>query len=221
MNVEDAIRNRSCHRAFLDKPVSRAIIQKILDIARFAPSGTNTQPWKVAIVTGNSKQQISDAIIAARKQGSEPNPDYHYYPTQWIEPYKSRRFSCGMALYGALQIERQDTARRKAIWDLNYQFFGAPVGLFFYIDAVMDKGTYLDMGMFLQNVMLAARAQGLETCPQASLSEYPDIVRQHLQLNNDQIILCGLALGYSDYNNPINQYRTDREPVEKFTQWFE
>jgi len=220
VDVLSAITGRSCVRAFLNKPVAPDIIAKIIDTARFAPSGTNTQPWLVAVVTGEIKDRLSQTIVAARQAGIAPHPDYHYYPTEWVEPYKTRRFKCGMALYGALQIDREDKERRQQVWDLNYYFFNAPVGLFFYMDSIMDKGSYLDMGMFLQNIMLAARAFGLETCPQAALAEYPDIVRQVLTLSSDKVILCGMALGYRDPNHPINHYRTERDSIEKFTQWY-
>lgn len=221
MDIVSAIEGRACVRAYLDKPVSSELINNILNSARWTPSGSNTQPWQVAVVTGQSKQKVTKAILAARKQGQAPNPDYFYYPQVWRDPYKSRRFQCGMALYSALHIERDDRARREQVWEWNYNFFDAPVGLLFFIDADLETGSWMDMGMFLQNVMLLARAQGLETCPQAALAEYPDCVRAVLQRSPQQKLLCGMALGYADWSHPINQYRTTRETVEQFTQWYE
>lgn len=219
MDCITAICDRKSIRAYTSKIVERALIEKILMSARFAPSGVNTQPWKVTVVKGAIKASISQAFINAREQGLPPNPDYNYYPTEWFEPYKSRRYACGHALYSAVGIKKEDLAQRKIQWFKNYEFFGAPVGLFFFLDKRMDKGSWLDMGMFIQNTMLAARHFGLETCPQAALAEYPDIVREKLQIGKQWIVVCGMALGYIDSTHPINQYRTDREPLASFCDW--
>ncbi|MFA7097524.1 MAG: nitroreductase [Gammaproteobacteria bacterium] len=219
MNTLEAIKARRSTRAFLDKPVPRELVHSILDTARWAPSGVNTQPWQVAVITGETKRRIGDAIIAAREAGTPESPDYAYYPERWDEPYKSRRKACGLALYQALGIGRDDQEARKAAWYRNYHFFGAPVGLLFFLDARLSKGSWLDMGMFLQNVMLAAHAHGLATCPQAALAEYPGIVREILGVPADKLLVCGVALGYEDPAAPINGYRTEREPVEAFTTW--
>ncbi len=211
------IRDRRSVRAFLDKPVSPELINHVLEAARFAPSGVNTQPWRVAVVGPQHREKITKDIISARENNVPENPDYQYYPTEWVEPYKSRRKACGMALYGALHIDINDKEKRKAQWYRNYSFFNAPVALIFYLDAHLHKGSWMDMGMFIQNVMLAARALGLETCPQAALAEYPDIIRQHLDLPNTMHIVCGMALGYADWSHPVNQYRTAREEISTFT----
>jgi nitroreductase len=222
MNTTEAIRDRISTRAFLDKPVSKETIIKILDTARWSPSGTNTQPWKVAVVQGNTKQAITDAFLNTNKDDIKPNADYEYYPTEWVEPYKGRRFQCGMDLYKALEIGREDKEKRVEAALANYRFFNAPVTLFFFIDKIMCKGSWVDMGMFLQSVMLAAREQGLGSCPQASTSDYPDLVREILGVSGDQFLLiCGLSLGYADDDHPVNQYRTSREEVDTFTTWFE
>lgn len=221
-SVEDALtlmRDRRSIRAFLRTPVAPDTITRILDIARFAPSGVNTQPWQVAIVGPHHQQKITAAIIAAREQQLPENPDYSYYPAQWFEPYKSRRKTCGLALYGALNIKIGDEAARKKQWYKNYSFFDAPIGLIFYLHRDLNKGSWMDMGMFIQNVMLAARALGLESCPQAAMAEYPDIIREHLQISPEYHIVCGMALGYADWSHPINQYRTSRETVSSFTVW--
>lgn len=221
MNVSDAIRGRASTRAFLDRAVEPRLITEILDTARWAPSGVNTQPWHVAVLGEATRKRLGDAIIAARQSGQAENPDYFYYPQRWEEPYRSRRKACGLALYGALGIGRDDVEARTAAWYRNYRFFDAPVGLIFSIDRDLEKGSWMDLGMFIQSVMLAARDRGLETCPQASLAEYPDIVRATLQLAATRAIVCGMSMGYADADHPVNQYRTEREPVESFARWYD
>jgi nitroreductase len=221
MDTAEAIRKRQSTRAFLDRDVSDEIVTSILDTARWAPSGVNTQPWQVAVLRGQTKQRVGDDIIAARERGDAENPDYQYYPTEWADPYKTRRFECGMALYGALGIGREDKDKRKQAWYANYHFFGAPVGLLFFLDRQLSQGSWVDMGMFIQSVMLSAINHGLATCPQASLAEYPDIVRNALDIPRELALVCGMALGYPDEDAPVNNYRTTREPVEKFTRWFD
>ena len=155
------------------------------------------------------------------KNGEKPNPDYDYYPTEWVEPYKGRRFQCGMDLYKALEIGREDKDKRVEAALANYRFFGAPVTLFFFIDKVMRKGSWVDMGMFLQSVMLTAREHGLGSCPQASTSDYPDLVRNTLGVSDEFSLICGMSLGYPDDEKPVNNYRTAREEVDAFTTWFD
>jgi nitroreductase len=221
MDVLEAMRGRKSTRAYVDKPVARATIESILDAARWAPSGVNCQPWQVAVVTGAIKTRISEALLAARKARQPENPDYAYYPKDWQEPYKSRRKATGLALYQALNINKDDVFARLKAWNGNYHFFGAPVGLLFFVDRALSQGAWVDMGLFIENVMLAARAHGLETCPQASLAEYPDIVRGILNVPATRALVCGMALGYADVNAPVNNYRTEREPVSAFTTWHE
>lgn len=219
MDVLEAMRGRQSTRAFLDQPVARATIEAILEAARWAPSGVNTQPWQVVVVTGVTKQRLSEALLAARVRGEPERPDYDYYPTRWDEPYKSRRRASGLALYQALQIGKDDSDARLKAWNNNYRFFGAPAGLLFFVDRTLSRGSWVDMGMFIQNVMLAARDFGLATCPQASLAEYPDIVRGMLDVPDSRALICGMALGYADTNAPVNRYRTVREPVSAFAMW--
>ncbi len=221
MEILDAIRDRHCVRAYLPKPVDAEIITEILDTARWAPSGVNIQPWQVAVVQGESKQRLGDALIAARKRGDEPNPDYPYYPECWQTPYSVRRQKCGLALYSALGIGRKDKEKRLAAWYRNYRFFDAPVGLLFFLDDSLQTGSWLDMGMFMQNIMLAARHFDLDTCPQASLAEYPDIVRDILDIPAEKRVICGMALGYADPDAAVNQYRLPREASSRFTRWYE
>ena len=219
MDVLEAMRGRKSTRAYLDKPVARATIESVLDAARWAPSGVNSQPWQVAVVTGAIKARISEALLAARTAKQPENPDYAYYPSEWQEPYKSRRKATGLALYQALHIGKDDPLARLKAWNNNYRFFGAPVGLLFFVDRALAQGAWVDMGMFIENVMLAARGHGLETCPQASLAEYPELVRGILNIPATRALVCGMALGYADADAPVNSYRTEREPVSAFTTW--
>ncbi len=220
MEVTEAIRNRKSTRAFLDKPVPDEVITTVLECARWAPSGVNSQPWQVAVVTGETKRQLGNALAKQRADGETPRQDYNYYPTQIEEPYIARKRACGHALYNALGIKRNDIEKRKAQWMKNYHGFDSPVTLLFFVDAILEKGSWVDVGMFIQNVMLAARGFGLETCPQAALAEYPDVIRNILNIADSKKLICGMALGYADYDDPSYQYRTEREPVENFTQWY-
>lgn len=219
LDVITAMRDRISVRAFLPKKVSKEIISDVLTAARWAPSGVNTQPWQVVVLNAGQREQIAKEIIAHRENQTPENPDYHYYPQEWFEPYKSRRKACGMALYGALNIQIEEKEKRKAQWYRNYSFFDAPVALIFHLHSHLEKGSWMDMGMFLQNVMLAARFYGLETCPQAALAEYPDIIRKHLALAPERHIVCGMAMGYADWSHPVNQYRTARAALSDFVIW--
>ena len=221
MNIIEALAQRKSVRAFQDKPVRREKIVRILDAARHAPSGTNAQPWQVAVVTGKKKDELTQAMEAAfRKDGISPM-DYTYYPLEWKEPYKKRRVSCGAQLYSALNIKRRDRVGRIEQWIANYRAFDAPAILFFFLDSVMKKGSFLDYGMFIQSVMLAALEEGLATCPQAALGQYPTLIKDALGYSRETILICGMALGYEDKDAPVNNYRTPREEVETFTQFFE
>ena len=216
MDTSQAIRKRWAARAYLDKKVERETIRQILDTARWAPSGSNIQPWRVEVVTGEAKDKLGAAMAAARAGGEAERPEYDYYPATWVEPFDSRRKACGLALYKAQEIRREDKEKRMAAWLANYHFFGAPVGLFFFMDRSMSAGGFLDMGIFIQSVMLAATDQGLATCPQASLASYPDIVRKALGVPENMLLLCGMSLGYAATDAPVNSYRTERAPVDEF-----
>jgi len=221
MNVRDALIQRKSTRAFLDKPVEQAVIERILDAARNAPSGANTQPWQVAVVSGEAKQSLQQQMSDAFHQGQRGQMDYQYYPLDWKTPYKQRRNACGMQLYTALGITRDDKQRRQEQWAANYRAFDAPVMLFFFLDAGLEAGSYIDSGMFLQSVMLAALEQGLATCPEAALAEYPDMVKAALNYPENTTLICGMALGYADEQADINSYRTAREEVHTFTRFFD
>ncbi len=219
--IAEAITSRHSVRAFLDQPVSRETIEHLLDLARYAPSGTNTQPWHVYVLGGDVKRDLSAAILTDYADNDERDErEYEYYPTDWYEPYLSRRRACGWGLYGSLGIERGDKERMQAQRGRNYIFFDAPVGLLFSIERRLNTGSWMDLGMFIQNVMLAARGEGLHTCPQAAFANYHSIIRRHLPIPDDEIVVCGMAVGYRDPGAPENVWRTDREPVAGFTQWF-
>ncbi|HHH38860.1 MAG TPA: nitroreductase, partial [Sedimenticola sp.] len=207
-------------RAFLPRPVTREQILRILDAARHAPSGTNIQPWQVAVVTGEMKQQLQERLQAAFAAGEKGVMDYQYYPLKWEGPYRERRKACGLQLYSALNIAREEKERQRALWAANYRAFDAPVMLLFFMDPLLETGSYLDYGMFLQSIMLMAVEEGLATCPQASLAEYPAIVKETLGYPAESVLVCGMALGYEDTEAPINGYRTSREAVERFTRFF-
>jgi nitroreductase len=221
MDVVEALSKRKSTRAFLARAVDRALIEQILDAARHAPSGANTQPWQVAVVSGARKRQLEQRIEQAFRDGVTAGMDYQYYPVEWAEPYRSRRRDCGLQLYGALDIERRDKQRQREQWAANYRAFDAPIVLFFFMDAGLQTGSFLDYGMFLQSLMLAAVENGLATCPQAALAEYPALVKQMLGYPDDSILICGMALGYEDPTAPVNGYRTSREPVAAFTRFLD
>lgn len=220
MTVARALKSRFSTRAYLNKPVEPEKIHRMLDAARWAPSGTNTQPWQVVVVSGDAKRELGERLVAAFQSGEKPQMDYRYYPVAWKEPFKGRRKACGLQLYETLGIRREDKERRLDQWIANYRAFDAPVALFFFMDADLETGSFMDCGMFLQSVMLMAVEEGLATCPQASLGEYPAVVKEFLGVSTDQLLVCGMALGYPDRDAPVNQYRTPREPVEAFTRFF-
>jgi len=221
MNVIEALSTRKSTRAFLDKPVAEETIIKILDAARHAPSGVNTQPWNVAVLSGEKKLELQNKMEQVFRSGKKGAMDYHYYPSEWKEPFKGRRKACGLQLYQTLEISRQDRQRQIDQWAANYRAFDAPAMLLFFMPAGLAQGSFLDYGMFLQSVMLAAVDLGLATCPQASLAEYPEIVKQALDYPEDSILICGMALGYEDTSAAVNTYRTPREAVDSFTRYYD
>ena len=220
MDVKTALLNRKSTRAFLDKKVSIDVINEIIEQSKTAPSGVNTQPWQVAVLTGESKNNLCNKFEEGFRAGDKGSMDYNYYPVEWKNEYKDRRKECGLLLYSTLEIEREDKERQIDQWALNYQAFNAPVILLFFIDKSMEKGSFMDYGMFIQSIMLSAVEHGLATCPQAALGEYPDIVRQELPEFKDKLVLCGLALGYEDKDHVINSYRTSRASLNTFVNYY-
>lgn len=220
MNVIEALQKRKSTRAFLSKEVELEKINTILDAACHAPSGVNTQPWQVAVVAGEAKVKLQAQIEDAFRNGDKGKADYQYYPDEWVQPYASRRKECGLLMYKTLGITREDKARQVDQWAANYRAFDAPVMLLFFLDDVMQAGSYIDYGMFLQSVMLAAVDQGLATCPQASIADYPELIKAELGYPEETVLLCGMALGYEDKDALVNSYRTSREDVASFTRYF-
>lgn len=215
--VDEALNSRKSVRAFLPDPVDEETIKDILRVASRAPSGTNMQPWKVYVLTGEKKQQVTDAIL---NSGIRPEKavwdEYVYYPDHFFEPYLTRRRTVGFALYSALGIGRREVERMRAQHDRNFTFFDAPVGMIFTIDRRLNKGSWIDHGMFLQSIMIAARGRGLDTCPQAAFAPYHRQIRPLLNIPDEEIVVCGMALGYEDPNKPENSLRTERAPLEEF-----
>jgi len=220
MNVTQAIKQRHSVRAFLNTPVTQEQITNILDTARLAPSGVNMQPWQVAVVRGQTKQNLEQKMLSAFQNNDTETMDYHYYPKKWVAPYKARRIETGTQLYQTLKIEREDKEARIKQWEANYRSFDAPIMLLFFIDPSLEAGSYLDYGLFIQNIMLLAEEAGLATCPQGALAEFPSIVKTELNVSSDKILLGGMALGYENKHQPVNQYRTSRVPVEEFCTFY-
>jgi len=220
MKVTEALQQRKSVRAYLDKPVEDEKIRAILDAARHAPSGVNTQPWQVAVVTGETKQKLQEKIEAEFRSGNKGKAEYSYYPNEWVEPFTSRRRECGLLMYKTLEIKREDKQRQLDQWAANYRAFDAPVMLLFFMDKRMQAGSFMDYGMFLQSIMLAAVEQGLATCSQGSIADYPEIIKEILGYSDDNILLLGMALGYEDTNAKVNSYRTSREDIDSFTTFF-
>jgi nitroreductase len=222
--VDTAITSRRSIRAFLDKPVERDEIARILDVAARAPSGTNTQPWKVYVLTGAARARLSNAILAVNadpEQARGHTEEYAYYPREWTSPYIDRRRKVGWDLYSLLGLGRDNKAGMAAQHARNYAFFDAPVGLIFTIDRIMAQGSWLDYGMFLQNIMVAARARGLDTCPQAAFTQYHRIISAELDLPSNEMVVCGMALGWADPARVENTLVTEREPSHGFVRFMD
>ncbi len=216
MTVSDALKMRKSTRAFLQQEVSQTLIEAILNDAKHAPSGVNMQPWRVCVVSGDQKRTLETKVIAAFERGAKEVMDYAYYPSSWEEPYKSRRKETGLLMYSTLGIAKEDKQKQIEQWKLNYCAFDAPVVFYFFIDSRLEKGSYLDYGMFLQSIMLSATEKGLATCPQAALAEFPRIVKQELGIPETMLLLGGMALGYEDTTALINSYKTPRISLEEF-----
>ena len=221
LNAFEALETRRSVRAFLPTPVDRETVEKILALASRAPSGSNIQPWKIWVLAGNAKDNLTNKILAAYEADETAfQEDYPYYPDTWTEPYKGRRQKLGKDLYSLLNIAKGDVAAMKKQQGKNYNFFGAPVGLFLTIDRSMNIGSWLDTGTFLQSILIAARGFGLDTCPQQSFSKYHALIRAELGIPEDQIIACGIALGFADQGATENALVTEREPVSAFAKFF-
>ncbi len=224
--VDHAITSRMSARAFTQQEVSRELITEILQVASRAPSGTNTQPWKVYVLQGATRDVLVEKVCAAH-ESIRANPElakqyteqYDYYPAQWVSPYIDRRRENGWSLYGLLGIGKADKDRMHEQQQRNFKFFDAPVGLMFTIDPVMGRGSLLDYGMFIQSIMVAARARGLHTCPQAAWNGFHSIILPHIGAGEGEMMVCGMSLGYADETDKVNTLVTPRVPVHEFTHW--
>jgi nitroreductase len=224
--VDHAITSRRSVRGFLPAPVPRATVEAILAAASRAPSGTNIQPWKVHVLSGAARERFCamvksahDEDFARRGRGEAPlhQEEYGYYPVEWFEPYLGRRRKLGWELYGLLGIGKKDYDKMHAQHGRNFTFFDAPVGMIFSIDRRMLQGSWLDYGMFMQNIMVAARGRGLDTCPQQAFAHFHTIIGEFLGLPATDMVMCGMALGYEDRAEPANALKTERSAVAEFT----
>lgn len=226
--VDRAIESRQSMREFLPAPVPRALILHLLELASRAPSGTNTQPWKAYVLQGASKESLSDKVCSAHDAlrenpalAAEYKEEYDYYPEKWVSPYIDRRRENGWGLYGLLGITKGDKDKMHAQHQRNYRFFDAPVGLMFTLDRVMGRGSLLDYGMFMENFMVGARGHGLHTCPQAAWNGFAKIILPHIGAGKNEMLVCGVALGYADESALVNTYRTPRVSAAEFTTWLD
>ncbi len=227
-SVDAAIESRFSCRAFLPRPVPREAIAGILDVARRAPSGTNCQPWKVYVLQGVSRDGLVDKVCAAHDAiyanpalAAEYREEYDYYPEKWISPYIDRRRENGWGLYGLLGIAKGEKDKMHAQHRRNFQFFNAPVGFMFTIDRAMGRGSLLDYGAFLQSMMVAARGRGLHTCPQAAWNGFAKIILPHIGAGADEMLVCGMSMGYADEDEKVNGFHTPRVAVDEFTHWLD
>jgi nitroreductase len=227
-SVDLAITSRMSTRAFTVQPVARQTLHELLQVASRAPSGTNTQPWKVYVLQGASRDSLCNKVCAAHdamraqpELAAEYQEEYDYYPQKWVRPYIDRRRENGWGLYGLLGIGKGDKDKMHLQHQRNYRFFDAPVGLMFTVDRVMGRGSLVDYGMFLQNIMVAARGRGLHTCPQAAWNGFSKIILPHIGATEGEMLVCGMALGYADQTDIVNSFQTPRAPVEEFTHWLD
>lgn len=227
-SVDAAIENRYCVRAFSPRAVPRETLHDILQVASRAPSGSNAQPWRVYVLQGASRDGLVEKVCSAYDAqyhdpslASQYREEYDYYPPQWIDPYQARRRENGWNLYGLLGIHKGDKDKMHAQHRRNFRFFDAPVGLIFTVDRIMGSGSLIDYGMFLQSIMLAARARGLHTCPQAAWNHYGSIILPHVGAGANEKLVCGMSLGWADESAPVNTFWNPREPVQGFTRWLD
>jgi nitroreductase len=226
LTVAEAISSRMSVRAFAKAPVAHETLKGILNLAARAPSGTNTQPWKVYVLQGEALKDLCgkvcdafESIAANPDLAKEYQPAYDYYPAKWFSPYIDRRRENGWGLYGLLGITKGDKDKMHAQHRKNFEAFGAPVCLFFTIDKELGKGSMLDYGMFLQNIMVAAKGEGLDTCPQAAWNDYTKIILPMIGAKENEMLVCGMALGYADKNDVVNTFHTPRAKLDEFVTW--
>jgi nitroreductase len=217
MKVSEALVTRKSVRAFRPDPVSRETVEKLLALAARAPSGGNLQPWKVHVLIGAAKDELVRRAKARMLENPRGGvPEYHIYPPELTEPYKTRRFVVGEQMYATMGIARENKAGRLQQFVRNWEFFGAPVGMIFSIDRQMQQGQWSDLGGFLQSIMLAAREFGLHTCAQEAWAPFHEVIRNYLKVPQEEMIFCGMALGYADEDAPINTLVSERAAM---TEW--
>lgn len=219
--VERAIESRRAIRAFLPDPVDPALVRRLLALAACSPSGTNMQPWRVRVLGPQSRARLETALITALDDPAPRDEEYRYYPPTFREPYLSRRRKVGWDLYGLLGVAKGDHEGMKRQSAANLRFFGAPVALMVTIDRDLEIGSWLDLGMFVQTLLIAAQAHGLDSCPQAIFARFHAVVRRELAIPQGEVVVCGIALGKADPDAPANRLVPEREPVEGFTSWLD
>jgi len=216
--VDDAITTRQSVRAFLPTPVERATVEQLLTLAARSASGSNIQPWRVRVIAGDVKDRLTKAIFeAVERDGFEPyQREWNYYPVNWREPFLARRRKIGWGMYSLLGVGKGDFEGTQRARMRNYEFFGAPVGMIFTLDEDLEIGSWLDLGIYLGTLMVAARGHGLHTCPQAAFADFHRIIRPLLNIPEKEVIICGMALGHIDPDAPINRLVTERAPLGDF-----
>lgn len=221
MNIQQALQTRKSVRAFLDKGVDRDLIENVLDLSRFYPSSTNMQPIEVCVLRGNAKKTLDQKLLKAFDDGVERHMDYEYYPKVQKDIFMLRQQELGKSLYNLLGISRDDKDARVKQWRKNYEAFGAPVVLYFFMDKSLKSSSFIDCGILLQSIMLTATEFGLSTCVQGSLGEYPNIVRKELGIASDKILICGMAMGYADEDATINSFQSTRIGLDEFCRFYD
>ncbi len=221
MRVSDAVNSRRSMRVFKPDPVPKTVIEWIIETANRSASNGNLQPWKLYVTTGKARERLSAAILAAIDTADHgPGGEYDVYPKEFAPVYDQRRKLVGKQLYTLLNVPRGDTAGMQKQFRKNFDFFDAPVGMILCVERGMGNGQWIDCGIFLDQLMLLAREQGLHTCPQAAFSRYQHVVRRELKIPDNQIVICGLALGHADPDVIPNSLVTERAPIDDFTTWY-
>ena len=221
MNIKEAIEKRFSVRAFTKEIPDIETIKAILKTAGTAPSGGNIQPWKVYVLSENTKNELSKKTLYNFDNGVQEDIEYDIYPKPLADEYKKRRYECGADMYNALAIGKDDLDSRFKQIRENYSFFGAPLGMIITIDKSFGKNGWGHVGMFLENLWLSAIDHGLGICLQESWSIYPKTVKEFTKHPDNEIVWCGVAVGYEDSSNPINQYRTKREDLDSFVKFID